>query len=82
MSTALHRQAPIAEVVRCITSCLLCFLQLTDISQWGSPKDVARLLLPPGAVVASYSVTSIPQPPRETGTVFGAIKRDPVNLYR
>ncbi|GAB4817177.1 hypothetical protein N2152v2_004223 [Parachlorella kessleri] len=55
---------------------------LTDISQWGSPKDVARLLLPPGAAVASYSVTSIPQPPRETGTVFGAIKRDPVNLYR
>lgn len=62
-------------------SCKRC-LQVTDISQLGDPKAVARLLLPPGATVLSYATEAVPQPPKDTGTVLGVIERDPVNYYR
>ncbi|KAL4433233.1 hypothetical protein ABPG77_003281 [Micractinium sp. CCAP 211/92] len=55
--------------------------QVTDISQLGDPKAVARLLLPPGATVLSYATEAVPQPPKDTGTVLGVIERDPVNYY-
>jgi hypothetical protein len=42
---------------------------------------VAKFLVPPGAVVASASVTAVPQPARDTGTVLGLIERDPVSYY-
>lgn len=43
---------------------------------------MARLLLPPGAAVLSYTAEAVPQPPKDTGTVLGVIERDPVNYYR
>lgn len=56
------------------------FTSVTDISQLGDPKAVARLLLPPGAVVVSVSSEAVPQPPRNSG--LGMIERDPVCYYR
>lgn len=52
-----------------------------DISQLGSPRDVAKLLLPPGATVLALDTASVAQPPRDTGTVVGVIQRDPVTYY-
>jgi hypothetical protein len=57
-------------------------VQLSNISQWGDPRDVATLLLPPGATVYSYETISIPQPARQTGTIVGTLARDPIMLYR
>jgi len=57
-------------------------MQVTDISQLGDVRSVARLLLPPGATVISATSESVPQPPKDTGTVLGVIERDPVNYYR
>ena len=53
-----------------------------DISLLGEPKEVARLLLPPGATVVGLASTKVAQPPKDTGTVLGTIERDPVTYYR
>jgi hypothetical protein len=59
------------------------FLQVTDIQQLGSPEEVARLVLPPGARVAAAAVRSFPQPPRDTGSpLLGVIERPPRLVYR
>lgn len=54
--------------------------QLTDITQWGDPREVARLLLPPGAVVSEVTSTTVPRPPKQGP--FGPIERDPFTIYR
>ncbi|KAI3426294.1 hypothetical protein D9Q98_008667 [Chlorella vulgaris] len=56
-------------------------LQVTDISQLGDARKVAKLLIPPGAVVAGVTSTAVAQPPRDTGTVLGVIERQPVTYY-
>lgn len=53
-----------------------------DITLLGDAKEVARLLLPPGAAVLGVETVSVEQPPRDTGTVLGVIQRDPVTYYR
>lgn len=52
-----------------------------DISQLGDARKVAKLLIPPGAVVAGVTSTAVAQPPRDTGTVLGVIERQPVTYY-
>ena len=56
--------------------------QLTDISQWGSAEEAARLLLPRGARLLSASATAVPQPPRDTGTLLGVVQPAPSTVYR
>lgn len=56
--------------------------QVTDVTQLGSPQDVARLLLPPASTVVSAQVITIPQAPKDTGTVLGVIERPPIQQYR
>ncbi len=53
-----------------------------DISQLGDPREVAKLLVPPGALVASVTSFTVAQPPKDTGTVLGTIQRDPVSYYK
>ena len=57
-------------------------LQVTDVSQLGTPEEVALLVLPPGSRVARAQVVTFPQPPRDTGSVLGVIERPPKQLYR
>jgi hypothetical protein len=57
-------------------------LQVTDVSQLGTPEEVARLVLPPGSRVARAEVLLVPQPPRDTGSVLGTIERPDRQLYR
>jgi hypothetical protein len=57
-------------------------VQLGDISQYGSAKDVSTLLTPPGVKVLSTRKDVIEQPERDTGTVRGKVKAAPQTLYR
>jgi hypothetical protein len=56
--------------------------QLTDIAQWGSAEDTARLLLPRGARLLSAAAAAVPQPPRDTGTPAGLVQPPPCTVYR
>eukprot|EP00884_Botryococcus_braunii_P012917 jgi/Botrbrau1/21626/Bobra.43_1s0028.1 len=57
------------------------FLQLADISQWGSAEDAARLLLPRGIKLLSVQAKQIEMPARDTGTVLGVVKVPPQTIY-
>jgi len=56
--------------------------QLTDIAQWGSAEDTARLLLPRGARLLSAAAAAVPQAPRDTGTPAGLVQPPPCTVYR
>ena len=56
--------------------------QLTDISQWGSAEEAARLLLPRGARLLAASAAVVSQPPRDTGTLVGVVEQAPRTMYR
>ena len=56
--------------------------QLTDISQWGSAEEAARLLLPRGARLLAASAAVVSQPPRDTGTLVGVVEQAPRTIYR
>lgn len=57
-------------------------LQLSDISQFGSLPEVARLLMPPQARVVSMDKETVEQPVRDTGTLLGTVSASPQTLYR
>ncbi len=57
-------------------------LQITDISQLGTPQQVAQLVLPRDVRVLSTVVSKTALPPKDTGTVLGVVDRDPVTTYR
>ena len=57
-------------------------LQITDISQFGTPQQVAQLVLPRDVRVLSTAVSKTELPPKDTGTVLGVVDRDPVTTYR
>lgn len=56
--------------------------QITDIAQFGSAQETARLVFPPGTKVMSAKSLEFPQPAKDTGTVLGKIERDPLHVYR
>lgn len=57
-------------------------LQLTNISQYGDEKEVAKLVLPPGTRVESFGSETIEMPPRDTGTPAGVVEIPPQTFYR
>ena len=61
---------------------LVCILQITDISQFGTPQEVASLVLPRDVRLLGTAVTKTPLPPKDTGTVLGVVDRDPITTYR
>lgn len=69
----------VSVVVRLASGIKPTFTQVTDISQWGTVKEVATLLLPPGATVVAYDTFTVKQPPKQGP--FGPIERDPTTLY-
>ena len=69
-------------IVKQASSVKQSLLQITDVSQWGSPRDVARLLLVPGAQVLSSGSFTVPVPPRDTRTLAGVVERAPITIYR
>lgn len=56
--------------------------QITDISQLGSIGDVAKLILPQEVQVLAAGEVTIPQQPRDTGTVRGVVNTPPQTIYR
>ncbi|CAG9460176.1 unnamed protein product [Pedinophyceae sp. YPF-701] len=58
------------------------FTQLTDISQWGSLEDAARIVLPRGSRLVSSKVIALDLGEKDTGTVRGKVKQDLRNVYR
>ncbi|KAI7837937.1 hypothetical protein COHA_008243 [Chlorella ohadii] len=74
-------QQRIDVVVRQATALKRTLFQVTDISQLGDERAVAKLLLPPGATVLGIESVAVAQPPKDTGTVLGVIERDPVNYF-
>lgn len=63
-------------------SSALSAVQLSDITDWGGGGDVARLLLPAGVRVQSFSSTQIARPPRDTRTVKGVVELPPLTVYK
>ena len=58
------------------------YAQITDISQFGTPQQVAQLVLPRDVRLLSTAVSKTPLPPKDTGTVLGVVEREPVTTYR
>jgi hypothetical protein len=57
--------------------------QVTDISQLGTPMQVAQYILPQGSTVSSFSVITIPQASRDPKSPLGIIiERDPITIQR
>jgi hypothetical protein len=57
-------------------------VQITDISQFGTPQQVASLVLPRDVRLLGTAITKTPLPPKDTGTVLGVVERDPITTYR
>ena len=57
-------------------------LQITDIAQFGTPEQVASLVLPRDVRMLGTAVTRTALPPKDTGTVLGVVDRDPITTYR
>ncbi|KAF8061996.1 hypothetical protein HT031_004256 [Scenedesmus sp. PABB004] len=54
-------------------------LQVSDISQLGSPLEVAALLLPRGSTLLGSETAAVPQPAKETP--LGVVELPPQNYY-
>ena len=57
-------------------------MQITDISQLGTPQQVAQLVLPRDVRMLNTAVSKTALPPKDTGTVLGVVEREPVTTYR
>lgn len=56
--------------------------QLQDITQWGGPDEVARLVLPPGTRAQQLESRILKSEPKDTGTVRGLVEVAPTTIYR
>ena len=57
-------------------------VQLQDITQWGGPDEVARLVLPPGTRAQQLESRILKSAPKDTGTVRGTVEVAPTTIYR
>lgn len=56
--------------------------QVTNITQLGDVKDVARLFFPAGTTIVSCYSKIYEQPATSTKSPLGVIRRDPIVIYR
>jgi PsbP len=58
------------------------FFQLTDIGQYGSAEEVARMLAPRDSKLVAASEAKVTMPSRDTGTILGTVKVPDQTIYR
>lgn len=57
-----------------------CLLQVNDISQLGTPIEVAQLILPRGSTLLATATQQVPVPPKQTPV--GQVDLPPQTYYR
>lgn len=75
-----HNTLKRVHLTACVCVCLCAHTQVNDISQLGTPIEVAQLILPRGSTLLATATQQVPVPPKTTPV--GQVELPPQTYFR